>query len=58
MKLVKVQIELVIDDRPELFNPTIDLDGIASYLNDKLYTDPEWFGEFGAENISGVEEFE
>jgi hypothetical protein len=20
-----------------------------------LYTDPEWFGEFGPENISGVE---
>jgi len=55
MKLVKVQIELVIDDCDYLFNPVIDLDRIASYLNNKLYTDPEWFGEFGPENISGVE---
>lgn len=58
MKLVKVAIELVIDDEDRLFSPFIDKDGIASYLNNKLYTDPEFFGEFGPENIIGVEEFE
>jgi hypothetical protein len=57
MKLVKVQIELVIDDRPNMFHPVIDRDAISSYLNNKLYTDPEWFGEFGPENISEVEDW-
>lgn len=58
MKLIKVAIELVIDDEDRLFNPIIDKDSIAGYLNNKLYTDPEFFGEFGPENIVGVEEFE
>jgi hypothetical protein len=57
MKVVKVQIELVIDDRADLFNPTVDKDNIANYLNNKLYTDPEFFGEFGPENIVGVEDW-
>ena len=25
---------------------------IADYLNDKLYTDPEFFGDFDSENIT------
>jgi hypothetical protein len=58
MKLVKVAIELVIDNEDRLFNPIIDKDGISSYLNNKLYTDPEWFGEFGPENIVGVENWD
>lgn len=58
MKLVKVAIELVIDDEDRLFNPIIDLDSISGYLNNKLYTDPEFFGEFGPENIVAVEELE
>jgi hypothetical protein len=57
MKVIKVQIELVIDDRADLFNPTVDKDSIANYLNNKLYTDPEFFGEFGPENIVGVEDW-
>ncbi len=51
MKLVKVQIELVIDD-------DIKESFIPEYLNDKLYTDPEFFGDFGPENILSVKEFE
>jgi hypothetical protein len=33
-------------------------DKIADYLNQKLYSDPEWFGEFGPENILEVKEME
>ena len=52
MKLVKVQIELVVDE------DTTDPDDIAIYLTDKLYNDPEWFGDFGPENIMEVKDFE
>jgi hypothetical protein len=52
MKLVKVQIELVVDE------DTTDPDDIAIYLTDKLYNDPEWFGDFGEENIMEVKDFE
>jgi hypothetical protein len=53
MKIVKVSIELVIDNDLEY-----DKDRIANYLNNKLYTDPEWFGDFGPENIVEVKNFE
>jgi len=52
MKLVKIEMELVIDDGLEN-----DYDLISQYLNDKLYNDPEFFGDFGPENISEVKEF-
>ena len=47
MKLVTISMELVIDD-------DIKESFIPEYLNDKLYTDPEFFGDFGPENITGV----
>jgi len=50
MKLVKISMELVIDD-------DIKESFIPEYLNDKLYTDPEFFGDFGLENIESVQEF-
>lgn len=53
MKLVKITMELGIDD--ELSN---DKDAIASYLTNKLYVDPEFFGEFCQENIVEVKELE
>ena len=53
MKIVKVSIELVVDNDLEY-----DKDRIANYLNNKLYTDPEWFGDFGPENIMEVKDFE
>lgn len=66
MKLVKVQIELGIDEDenfylPEeitggVFTPRIDNEKIANYLNNKLYNDPEWFGGFGPENIVEIKE--
>ena len=52
MKLIKIEMELVIDD--DLEN---DYDLISQYLNDKLYNDPEFFGDFGPENISEIKEF-
>ena len=52
MKLVKISMELVIDDDIE-----DNYQRIADYLNDKLYTDPEFFGDFGPENIESVQEF-
>jgi hypothetical protein len=52
MKIVKVNIELVIDD-----DVADDYDAIANYLTDKLYDDPEFFGDFGPENIDSVKEF-
>jgi hypothetical protein len=53
MKLVKVTIELGIDDET-CGNSNED---IAFYLNHKLHMDPEFFGDFGPENISDVKEF-
>ena len=64
MKVVQVSIELVIDKDDKFLLPsrTIDgnvvqmynLDEISNYLNDKLYNDPEFFGDFGPENIKEV----
>ena len=53
IKLVKISIELGIDD--DLSNNKND---IANYLNNKLYTDPEFFGDFGPENIIEIREFD
>lgn len=50
MKIVKISMELIIDD-------DIKDSFISDYLNDKLYTDPEFFGDFGPENIESVKEF-
>jgi hypothetical protein len=51
MKLVKISMELVIDDEV-----SDNYDSVANYLNDKLYTDPEFFGDFGPENIEDIKE--
>ena len=50
MKIIKMGMELVIDEN------ITDLDKIADYLNNKLYTDPEFFGDFGQENIETITE--
>jgi hypothetical protein len=57
MKLVKVEIELVIDNE-DVCPTVINKDEIAGYLNSKLYTDPEFFGDFGPENIVSVTNFD
>ena len=50
MKIVTIKMELVIDE------DITNLDKIADYLNNKLYTDPEFFGDFGPENIESIKE--
>ena len=60
MKIIKISMELVIDDIDMLTRTgyiTDSYETIANYLNDKLYTDPEFFGDFGPENIESVKEF-
>ena len=55
MKIIKIIMELVIDDYDN--DITGHYTAIADYLNDKLYNDPEFFGDFGPENIEEVKEF-
>ena len=52
MKLIKISMELIIDD--DLTNA----DDISTYLNNKLYNDPEFFGDFGPENIVEIKDFD
>lgn len=53
MKLIKVSMELIVDH---------DCNGdkhlISMMLNDKLYNDPEFYGEFGPENIDSISDWE
>jgi len=59
MKLVKITMELGIEDDELLVHTgyiSIDKDKIANYLNNKLHMDPEFFGEFGPENIVEIRE--
>ena len=62
MKLIKISMELVIDDHIcEMTDGATGIynkDCIVDYLNSKLYTDPEFFGDFGPENIESIKEFE
>ena len=71
MKLVTISIELGIDDTVDILNSApsgsnnyyydgsyYDKTKIADYLNDKMYSDPEWFGDFGPENIINIKEIE
>jgi hypothetical protein len=58
MKLIKISMELVIeDDVCEMVGGVYNKDCIAYYLNSKLYGDPEFFGDFGPENIETIGEF-
>lgn len=50
MKIVTIKMDLVIDD------DITDIDSICKYLNDKLYGDPEFFGDFDRENIYEIRE--
>lgn len=52
MKIVKVAMELVIDE--DLVDPV----DVSEYLNRKLYKDPEFFGDFGPENVVSVSDFD
>jgi hypothetical protein len=55
IRTVTIQIELAIpNDECECISKT----DIITYLNDKLYHDPEFFGDFGPENIVRVDHLE
>jgi hypothetical protein len=63
MKLIKVVIELGVDDKYCLNDTSTDgnyydKEKIAKYLSDQLYIDPEFFGDFGPENIESITELE
>jgi hypothetical protein len=64
MRIVTVSIDLVIDDTVDIVNNSTwvgdyyDKTKIVDYLNDKIYNDPEFFGDFGPENIVTVKEIE
>lgn len=45
MKIVNISMELIIDE--DMNDPY----EVATYLTDKLYSDHEFFGDFGQENI-------
>lgn len=57
-------MELVIDDSVDILKDSSTngdyycKNTIANYLNSKLYNDPEFFGDFGQENIISISEFE
>ena len=55
IRVVTIQIELAIpNDECECISKTDTI----TYLNDKLYHDPEFFGDFGPENIVRVASLE
>ena len=64
MIIVTVSIDLVIGDHVDILNDTTwvgdyyNKDKIVDYLNKKLYSDPEFFGDFGPENIINIKEIE
>lgn len=53
LKVITIQMDLVVDH--DCGN---DKHLMALFLNDKLYNDPEFFGDFGPENIIEVKDFE
>lgn len=58
MKIVTIKMDLVIDDDVcELVNGVYSKDCVVDYLNSKLYEDPEFFGDFGQENVIDIKEF-
>lgn len=59
MKLIKISMELGIDDDTcEMIDGVYNKECISQYLNNKLYHDPEFFGDFGPENIVDIKDFE
>jgi len=60
MKIVTIKMDLTIsdDDLVPYMGTILSLpEKIGKYITNKLYTDPEFFGEFGPENIESINEF-
>ena len=53
LKIVKIEVELLVDTNE---CDTSNKEVIADYLTDKLYDDPEYFGQIETENIKSVED--
>jgi len=51
MKIVTVKMDLVIDE--DITDPY----QVGIYLTEKMYSDPEFFGDFGEENIVEIKDF-
>jgi len=51
MKIVTIKMDLVITE--DITDPY----QVGIYLTEKLYSDPEFFGDFGEENIVDIKEF-
>ena len=59
MKIVTIKMDLVIDDDLcEMVGGVYNKDCVVDYLNNKLYEDPEFFGDFGPENIVDIKEMD
>ena len=57
MKLIKISMELGIynmDNEIDFSNK----ESVAEFLNNRLYEDPEFFGDFGPENIVEVKDID
>jgi hypothetical protein len=55
MKLVKISMELVIEGMDNEIDFS-NKESVADFLNNALYEDPEFFGDFGPENIVEIRE--
>jgi hypothetical protein len=55
IRVITIQMDLAI---PNNECECIDKNDITSYLNKKLYENPEFFGELGPENIVRVDYIE
>lgn len=53
LRVITINMDLVIPD-----DIGSDKDTISAYLNKMLNYDPEFFGDFGPENIIEIKEFE
>lgn len=57
MKIITVSVELAFEN----FHDEIDFndkESIAEYINNALYESPEFFGDFGPENITEVKDID
>jgi hypothetical protein len=55
MKIVTISMELGIDNMEDEIDFS-NKEAIADFLSNILYEDPEFFGDFGPENITDVKD--
>lgn len=57
MKIVTLSVELAFENVHEGIDFN-DKESIAEYLSNALYESPEFFGDFGPENITDVKDID